>query len=402
MNGEDLFRGLNYVNAKFINEAETVTQLKGEKKILSLRRPVLIAALIAVLLMLVGCTVGYVSGWFAELFAVRSDIPLSDGQIDFIQENEQVIMETRSGHDWTVELRSTMHDGKTGYILFSITAPEETDLERYFAGQQKDINAPYITPGNYSRRASQRAIVIASTGFSDIEKNFYWSEHGHWEADNDGIPNTLNYVVEIRCEKLQPNKAQLLEDPFGKDITFQARFFDFTLEYEDQEVRESIDAELAERGDGIIDGEDLKDLYKTDVLVEGEWIFDVTFTESVIETLELIIQPVTVNAWVHHKTDNGTMFYDTTHGIEEIQITSFVLSPMGAEVRYQQEEDVIGVFLEWEDDQGVFVVMKDGSQIQLNSNGTGYTWYSEIPIVLSDVDHVKLADGTKLMVQNIS
>ena len=55
MNGEDLFRGLNYVNAKFIDEAETVTQLKGEKIILSLRRPVLIAAIIAMLLMLVGC-----------------------------------------------------------------------------------------------------------------------------------------------------------------------------------------------------------------------------------------------------------------------------------------------------------------------------------------------------------
>ena len=60
MNGEDLFRGLNYVNAKFIDEAETVTQLKGEKKILSLRRPVLIAALITMLLMLVGCAVVYV------------------------------------------------------------------------------------------------------------------------------------------------------------------------------------------------------------------------------------------------------------------------------------------------------------------------------------------------------
>ena len=55
MNGEDLFRGLNYVNAKYIDEAETVTQLQPEKKILSLRRPVLIAAIIAMLLMLVGC-----------------------------------------------------------------------------------------------------------------------------------------------------------------------------------------------------------------------------------------------------------------------------------------------------------------------------------------------------------
>ena len=31
MNGEDLFRGLNYVNAKFIDEAETVTQLKADR-----------------------------------------------------------------------------------------------------------------------------------------------------------------------------------------------------------------------------------------------------------------------------------------------------------------------------------------------------------------------------------
>ena len=60
MKGEDLFLGLNYVNSKFIEEAETVTQLQGEKKILSLRRPFLIAAIIAMLLMLVGCAVVYV------------------------------------------------------------------------------------------------------------------------------------------------------------------------------------------------------------------------------------------------------------------------------------------------------------------------------------------------------
>lgn len=60
MNGEDLFRGLSFVNAKYIDEAETVTQLQGEKKILSLRRPFLIAAIIAMLLMLVGCAIVYV------------------------------------------------------------------------------------------------------------------------------------------------------------------------------------------------------------------------------------------------------------------------------------------------------------------------------------------------------
>ena len=59
MNGEDLFRGLNYVSTEYVDEAETVTKPQGERKVLSLRRPVLIAALIALLLMLVGCAVAY-------------------------------------------------------------------------------------------------------------------------------------------------------------------------------------------------------------------------------------------------------------------------------------------------------------------------------------------------------
>ena len=61
MNGQDLFRGMNYVNLELIEEAETVTQLKGEKKILSLRRPVLIAAIIGLLLLLVGCAAYFYS-----------------------------------------------------------------------------------------------------------------------------------------------------------------------------------------------------------------------------------------------------------------------------------------------------------------------------------------------------
>ena len=51
MNGEDLFRGLNYVNEKFIDEAETITKLKTERVskkklvILSLAATMLLATL---------------------------------------------------------------------------------------------------------------------------------------------------------------------------------------------------------------------------------------------------------------------------------------------------------------------------------------------------------------------
>ena len=61
MNGKDLFLGMNYVNSRYIEEAETVTQLKVEKKILPLRRPVLVAAIIGLLLLLVGCAAYFYS-----------------------------------------------------------------------------------------------------------------------------------------------------------------------------------------------------------------------------------------------------------------------------------------------------------------------------------------------------
>lgn len=403
MNGKNMIWGLTYVSSSIIEEAEygefpigAEKSIRKEKTRRMFRRPFLVAALIALTVLLVGCAVAYVNGWFTELFAARSDTPLTDGQVSFIQENEHIIMETKSSNEWNVELKSTMTDGNTGYILFGITAPSDIDLESYSENRKADYEAPYITPGNYSMRAGHRAIVIASTGFSDEELNFYWQENGYWEADNDGVPNTLNYVVELRCEKLYPNKEILLREPFGSDITFEARFFDFTLEYEDPEVRESVEAKLEEQGDSLIGGEELQGLHKSEELVDGEWIFDVTFTDTRVETLQLIDQPITVDAWVHHKIDNGTMFYDTTHDIEQIQITSFVLSPMGATVTYEQAEDVIGVFLEWNGNLGIFVVMKDGSEIQLNSDGTGYSWSSKVPIVLDDVDHVRLADGTKV------
>lgn len=206
MNGKNMIWGLTYVSSSIIEEAEygefpigAEKSIRKEKTRRMFQRPFLVAALIALTLLLVGCAVAYVNGWFTELFAARSDTPLTDGQVSFIQENEHIIMETQSSNEWNVELKSTMTDGNTGYILFGITAPSDIDLESYSENRKADHEAPYITPGNYSMRAGHRAIVIASTGFSDEELNFYWQENGYWEADNDGIPIRLimswNYDV---------------------------------------------------------------------------------------------------------------------------------------------------------------------------------------------------------------
>lgn len=64
MNGKDIFRGLQYIGDDLIENAETgqfPAQNQGSGKTRrSIRRPLLIAALIALLLLLVGCAVVYV------------------------------------------------------------------------------------------------------------------------------------------------------------------------------------------------------------------------------------------------------------------------------------------------------------------------------------------------------
>lgn len=57
MNGQNLFLGMNYIDAKFVEEAESVTELKREVKYHSIQRIILIAALVALMLFLMGSAV---------------------------------------------------------------------------------------------------------------------------------------------------------------------------------------------------------------------------------------------------------------------------------------------------------------------------------------------------------
>lgn len=60
MNGQEIFLGLSYISRKYIEEAETETVSGGRGKAHRIRRPFLLAAVIALLLLLVGCAVVYV------------------------------------------------------------------------------------------------------------------------------------------------------------------------------------------------------------------------------------------------------------------------------------------------------------------------------------------------------
>ncbi len=65
----------------------------------------------------------------------------------------------------------------------------------------------------------------------------------------------------------------LLEDPFGKDISFRIRLMGITLEYENAALAQEIDKKYAGR-EYIVDGQEGAVLFLSDIVTDEEGMFD--------------------------------------------------------------------------------------------------------------------------------
>lgn len=401
MKAIDLLVGFGSVKDSYVISAEEFRQGKQKAKMkrLSTRKMWLIAAVIALTLLLVGCAVAYANGWFQQIFSARSETPLSSEQIQYIQNNEQIVGQSQTKKDWTVDLKSTICDGRTGYLVFQITAPDDVDLEKYLNPPTLDDKRLSMGNDSASRKAAY-SLAVASIGTVDSERNYWYLDSGDWIADGDGQPNTVLFCMTIRCEKIDPNKPMLLEDPFGKDVSFRIRLMGITLEYKNQELQREIEEKYAGQA-YIVDGEAAAGLFCSDILTDEEWNFDITF-DSDNQFIELITKPVFAQAKVWRYADEKQ--WDTVDSLEEVQISSFRVTPFGANISYAPKPDAIGISPRIGEnvENAIYAVMKDGSRIQLNLTGNNDTvLQAETPIVLSQLDYILLEDGTKLFAPNI-
>ena len=402
MTNLELLTALGGISAENLFGAEELqskpcVRANGKMK---MKRAVLIAAVIALTLLLVGCAVAaYANGWFQQIFSARSETPLSSEQIQYIQNNEQIVGQSQTINDWTVDLKSTICDGRTGYLVFQITAPDGVDLEQYL--NPPTVDDKRLSPGNYSVSHDRMyPLSKASIGNLNEAENYMFADGGNWISDNDGKANSVLYCMSIRCEKLYPDKPMLLEEPFGKENTFHIRFMGITLEYTNLELQKEIEEKYAGQA-YIVDGEEAAGLFCSDILTDEEWEFDVTF-DSDNQFMELITQPVSVQAKVWRYADEKQ--WDTVDSLEEVQISSFRVTPFGANIAFVPKSDTIGISLQlWQDtDDEIYAVMKDGSRIKLYLTGADATiLQAETPIVLSQLDYILLEDGTKLFAPNI-
>ena len=242
---------------------------------------------------------------------------------------------TQNGY--TLKLKSVETDGYVARVIVSVTAPEDVDIE--------SLN---ISDGGMFFGTPDRESMGGSGAFNDV-------------TDDDSLANTKDLVAEFTVSFLDGLR------PFELGATWD---LDITDLYVDQWLPTSR------------------------VLTEGEWHFSITFdeTNTDYDALELISSPITATACTGWSLDGKDVLMEFPISSFKLRkFSSEITQDTAAETEEQRRAAPSADFYGWRD-HFAYAVMKDGTKIQLLERTNCE------PIDLAQVDHVLLADGTKLPV----
>ncbi len=238
---------------------------------------------------------------------------------------------------YSICLKSVETDGYAATITLGITAPEGTILI------DPEIDS-VVAPGNWERGFFTPVTEIDTIGAS---------RNGYSQEDGDGLPHTVDYVIEAECTTKDGSM------PFGPDSVWRIYFEDIHSSWWDEENLKQAEPLIA----------------------EGTWDMEVSFTDGNFREIELLSQPITAKACTGWKLDG-------TDVLEERTITSLKLRSHSIDLTCDDESADFFCFT----GKFSYVVMKDGSQMEFTSS----TFHQ--PVDLDQVACIILADGTKLPV----
>lgn len=353
MKPEKILYAMNDIDAGFLNEARADAAPAHRR---SRKFAVLIAAVIALMaLSVTAFAAEELSGWFKQFFTKQSEAPLTPGQIQFIEENEQVIAETQTANGWSMELKSVLSDSNTVYAIVGITAPADVTEE--------DLRSLWPDMDFYDK---------------DRKPVGSWGVKLH--IGMDGNEKNADLVFELNpADWNSGNTWTLRVNRLSKLV--------YDREYE----QELLDTKYAGQVNIMFTDEEAAKIHQQVILAEGPWEFAIDLSQTSDDELEMVTVPVTAQTCYGYKPDG-------TEVLEKVQITSFILRPLSATIK---AESTGGLDFTYNADQHIYVVMRNGSRIELlpNWGAVGEQHLgAESPIILDEVDHVLMPDGTKLMV----
>ena len=318
-------------------------------------RPAIWAALIALIAAMTVTVFASeeISGWFKQYFTRNAENGLSVEQIEYLDENEQIVNENQAHGGYDLKMKAVLSDTNTIYVTIGITAPSgitEADLKNLWAS---DID---FYDENEKPCAS-------------------WTMNVH--DDRDSLENTADLVFEVNPADWNSGSIWTLHiDRMGK------------LLYDEEYERKLLETKYAGQENFMFTDDEAAQIYRQIILAEGPWEFTFDLSEVENESIELITEPATAQVRCGIKEDG-------TYQLETVRITSIVISPLAATI--QTDTDYAPDLTAG--DRKIYAVMKDGTKIALISNwgvGGKQHFNAEAPVILENVDYILLGDGTKV------
>lgn len=298
----------------------------------------------ALALTLIGCAYTVLSGadWFKEFFRNQAEQSLSEGQEHYIEERTEDIAQSVTIDGYTLTVESAIADQYTAYIKLKLTAPpgEILDAESYLDGIP-----------NYQDPSYQKTLTRA-----DGKEYAGGSSMG---PQDDGNPTDGSFSILHVF-----NLFSYTETTFDEEGVWTLHYQDFCAYYDSGETK---------------------------TIMEGPIDFDIVFTKISNEEVAVVTEPL---PYAFKSYRNNEAYLASEPDITEGFITSLTLRTMSATMTIEGHTEPAG-FLE------IPIVMKDGSRVhmQARSFGTGtYVYSLSAPIVMEEVDHILLEDGTRLYI----
>lgn len=349
MKPEELLTALNDLDDDLILSKEadrTPKKFRGRRL-----TTVLIAAVIASTMVLTAFASSDGSLWFRNFFSQNTQQPLSGSQNAYIGSHTVQVTQSQTVNGYTITLESAISDGNRTFIQCKLTAPEGTVLDADHYGDLHDTVFVYQDPGN--------SVGISSYGWENL--------------DDDPSDNTAILLFQHELSYSGSEISSFTEHPcqlliYGLQGTY----------YE---------------------GEGMDMTIRKEPLTEGFWSFDIQFPEDSDREIELVSGyvecPCEVRTGMIQTEENTLMpILEPTY----VQVTSFALRSLSADFHYTYtEQDSVNA-----DFEPFFLVMNDGTEIQMQQgagapNYNGYKF--DTPIILDEVSHIRLPNGTKLYPQ---
>lgn len=348
MKPEDLLYAINDLDDDLIQgeEATPAARKFRGRRLATL----LIAAVVASTMILTAFASSDGSLWFQNFFSKNVQQPLSSSQNAYINTHTVQGNQSQTVNGYTITLESAISDGNRTFIQCKLTAPEGTVLDADKYGDIHDTVFVFQEPGN--------APSIGSFGWENLDDD---------PSDNTAI---LLFHHEIaysgsEASSFTDHPCQLLI--YGLQGTY----------YE---------------------GEGIDMTIREEKLTEGFWSFDIVFPEDSDREIEFVTGyvecPCEVQMGMKRTGENSLMpILEPAY----VQVTSLTLRALSADFHYKYaEKDQVNA-----DFEDLYVVMNDGTKVRMQrgAGAPNYNGYKfDTPIILEDVDHILLPDGTKLTV----